>query len=40
MDQVATLQATIESAFERRNELSAASAPADVKRAVAGGTTR
>jgi len=35
MDQVATLQATIESAFERRNELSAASAPADVKRAVA-----
>ncbi len=35
MDQVATLQATIESAFERRNELTAASAPADVKRAVA-----
>ena len=35
MDQVATLQATIESAFERRNELSGACAPADVKRAVA-----
>jgi 2,3,4,5-tetrahydropyridine-2-carboxylate N-succinyltransferase len=35
MDQVATLQATIESAFERRNDLNAAKAPADVKRAVA-----
>ena len=35
MDQVATLQSTIESAFERRNALSAASAPAEVKRAVA-----
>jgi 2,3,4,5-tetrahydropyridine-2,6-dicarboxylate N-succinyltransferase len=35
MDAVATLQASIESAFERRNEINAASAPADVKKAVA-----
>jgi 2,3,4,5-tetrahydropyridine-2-carboxylate N-succinyltransferase len=35
MDQASPLQATIESAFERRNELSAATAPANVKSAVA-----
>jgi len=35
MDQFATLQPTIDSAFERRADLSAAKAPAEVKRAVA-----